>query len=101
MNGVNIASVLSLPTLNPTQIIAGAADFDGDNQVDLLIHAYESRQTTIWYLDRGRFDEDLLLEVADSPTWRAQAIADFDGDQQVDILWQYHATGENDLWLLD
>jgi hypothetical protein len=101
MNGVNIAGVLSLPTLSPTQVIAGVADFDGDDQLDLLIHEYESRQTTLWYLDHGRFDEDMPFEVAESPTWRAQAIADVDGDDQVDILWRDIATGENALWLLD
>ncbi|MDX2241128.1 MAG: FG-GAP-like repeat-containing protein [Leptolyngbyaceae cyanobacterium bins.302] len=101
MNRSSIVQFTTLPTLGATQIIAGAADFDGDEQIDILLHEYESRNTSIWFLDKGRFDGAVALQQADSPTWRAQAIADFDDDDQVDILWRDIDSGVNTLWILD
>ena len=89
--------------------IAGAGDFDGDGNTDLLWRYYEagvgSGTTIIWYMNGTTVSsQGYPYQVSDSD-WRIDRTGDFNGDGKTDILWRYYGGGGGQgtiiIWCMD
>jgi photosystem II stability/assembly factor-like uncharacterized protein len=92
-----------LPTLSEAAwSIVGVADFNGDNNPDLLWRNSQTGRTTIWYMNgptwNGGFaDVEPTLNDQD---WSIVGIADFNGDSNPDLLWRNSANGTTVIWYM-
>lgn len=115
MNGKEIQTAdFVTPSVSETGWrIEQIADFNGDNNLDLLWRNYgtgvDRGRNAIWTLDNS--GQVLKTEfITDAPGneivvtdlgWAPVATADFSGDGKVDIYWRNSRTGENALWTMD
>ena len=53
MNNGTSTSAINLPTVDSSWHIAGAADFDGDGQADLIWENKVTGQRVIWFMKNG------------------------------------------------
>jgi hypothetical protein len=82
--------------------IVGIADFNGDNNPDLLWRDSNTGRTTIWYMtgptwNGGYADVEPTLN---DPAWSIVGIADFNGDGSPDLLWRNSADGTTMIWYM-
>ena len=77
--------------------IAGAGDFDGDSDTDILWRYYGTGAyqglNVIWYMAGSSRDDEVVINQIPDTNWRIVGTGDFDGDSDTDILWRYHGTG--------
>ena len=83
--------------LDTTWEIAGAGDFDGNGDTDVLWRYYgagEGQGTTIiWYMAGTEIiGQGYPYQVSDTD-WRIDRTGDFNGDGKTDILWRYYGSG--------
>jgi hypothetical protein len=72
------------PTTSPAYIVK-ATDFDGDGNVDFVVHE-RGGSTSAWFGDgHGRFSDHAVLSGAPAITY-SMAVADVDGDGHPDVL---------------
>jgi VCBS repeat protein len=79
--------------------IAGAGDFNGDGDADLVWENTSTGQHAIWFLQNGLFSSSLILP-STSLAWRIAGVGDFDGDGNPDLVWENVSTGQRAIWLL-
>jgi hypothetical protein len=76
--------------------VIGVADFNGDNNPDLLWRDSSTGRVVIWYMNgptwNGGYSE-VLSSTADL-NWTLAGIADFNWDNNPDLLWRNNATGQ-------
>jgi hypothetical protein len=96
--GTNVIGALTLALMNSWRIV-GAADFNGDEHVDVVWQDPVSGAAAVWLLDEGG---NLLISVAltGANRWRIRAVADFDNDGYPDCLWQDPSSGFAQIWFL-
>ena len=61
LNHGTVASTIYLPTLSTDWHIAGAADFNGDGQADLVWENTITGERAIWFLNNGVFTSSVIL----------------------------------------
>ena len=89
--------------------IAGAGDFDGDGNTDLLWRYYEagvgSGTTIIWYMNGTTVSSQGYPYQVSDIDWRIDRTGDFNGDGKTDILWRYYGGGGGQgtiiIWCMD
>ncbi len=88
-------------------ILLGIADFDGDDNDDLLWQHGTTGQVYIWLLDgvtpystlQSGGKEGALISALSN--YKLIGIGDFDGDGKSDLLWRNISSGQVYVWLLD
>jgi hypothetical protein len=88
---------------DPSWVVSGAGDFDGDGRVDIPWRHREAGQLVVWYMEgttmtSGTFTTPPAL---DDLRWKLVGTGDFNGDGDVDIVWRHNQAGENVVWLMD
>jgi hypothetical protein len=82
--------------------IAGAGDFDGDTDTDILWRNYGTGEfrgwNVIWYMNGGGISGYGYLYGISDLDWRIAGTGDFDGDSDTDILWRNYGTGQFSGW---
>jgi hypothetical protein len=87
--------------------IVGFADFNGDNNSDILWFNDVSHETQIWFMNRERIvrRETVIDEkgakIFIGPPFRIVGGADFDGNGNADILWYNSESGETQIWFMN
>jgi hypothetical protein len=105
VNSGNGVAIVNLPmVVDPLWQIEGVADFNHDQQLDLVWRHPGSGENLVWLMAAGQPHQAIqsivkLLTVAD-PQWQIGGIADFNQDGQVDVLWRHQQTGVNLVWLM-
>ncbi len=66
--------------------VAGAADFDHDNDADLLLINEATRENVIWTMDRLKLVDTEHFLPQRAVDWHVAGVGDFDGDGWSDIL---------------
>ena len=112
---IGIASLTAVGYLYPQSVwdldweIAGAGDFDGDGDADILWRNYGagpfSGFNCIWYMNgaenSGYSYPDRVMDL----DWRIVGTGDFDGDGDADILWRNTGAGQftgfNCIWYMN
>lgn len=78
----------------------GAADLDGDGQVDILMQ-HTSGAIAAWFLNAGEFlSVEYLREGVAPAKWKVVGITDLNEDGSADIIWQ-NAAQQVATWLFD
>ena len=99
MNGLSIASGGYLGAVDPAQwTLAGAADFDGDLNADLLWR-HSTGDTWVWLMEGVAFRSAAGIGNPGT-SWQVRALGDFDGDGRADLLWR-HTDGTTYLWKMN
>jgi hypothetical protein len=91
--------VINLPTVAVQWNIAGAGDFNGDRNADLVWENTSTGQRAIWFLKNGVLSSSINLPIV-ALQWRIADAGDFDGDGNADLVWQNISTGQRAIWLL-
>ena len=77
--------------------IAGADDFDGDGDTDILWRNYGSGAyqglNVIWYMTGASKDSEVVFSQVLDTNWQIVGTGDFDGDGDTDILWRNYGSG--------
>jgi hypothetical protein len=89
--------------------IAGAGDFDGDGNTDILWRYYGTGQgqgtTIIWYMTGTTISRQGYPYQVTDTDWRIDRTGDFNGDGKTDILWRYYGSaggqGTAIIWCMD
>ncbi len=86
----------STPIPNSAWHLAGAGDFDGDHQADLL-WVTDAGQVAITFMNGLVAKYSVFADMSQSSSWHFKAIGDFNNDGMADILWQ-NDNGIGDVW---
>ncbi len=82
--------------------IAGVADFNGDNQPDILWQNSATGGVRIWYMNGTALLSSATLGTESDINWQIAGTGDFDGDNRPDLFWRYQgagtAAGTHRLW---
>jgi hypothetical protein len=85
-----------LGNVDPSWVIQGTGDFNGDSLSDILWRNTNG-DTGIWYMSADGGVCSVDVGVVDR-SWSIQGIGDFNGDNFSDILWR-NTSGEVGYWL--
>jgi FG-GAP-like repeat len=91
--------VINLRTLALQWNIAGAGDFNGDGNADLVWENTSTGQRAIWFLKNGVLSSSIYLPTV-GVQWRIAGVGDFNGDGNADLVWQNISTGQRAIWFL-
>ena len=100
---MGIASLTAIGYLYPQTVldlgweIAGAGDFDGDGDADILWRNYGIGEHTgfncIWYMNGAEVTGYAYPDRVMDLDWRIVGAGDYDGDGNTDILWRNYGAG--------
>jgi hypothetical protein len=76
------------------------ADFDNDDNADLLWRNESTGENYVWFMNGKDSTGGAYLDPVPDANWKAVGLADFNQDGKVDILWRNAATGENYAWFM-
>lgn len=79
--------------------LVDTADFNGDQNEDLVWTNLTTGNSQIWLLDGTSVLN--VVTLADNPGFTLSGVTDFDGDQAPDLLWRDPVGGTAQIWLLD
>ena len=80
--------------------IAGVADFNRDDQPDLLWQNTSTGERKIWLMNGTTMSSEVSLGTV-ALDWQFAGTGDYNGDGKPDILWQNTTTGERGVWLMN
>jgi kumamolisin len=96
--GVPVSSA-SLGTVDPSWHIAGAGDFLGNGQSD-LVWERDDGEHLIWILVSGIPQYSLSLPALGGG-WHVVGAGDFNNDGKADLVWENSVTGAREIWLMN
>jgi hypothetical protein len=99
MNGTNIATAASLPTVPTDWAAAYNSDFNGDGRGDIFWRNNVTGENAAWVMNGTNIATATSLPTV--PTDWDSSISDFNGDGIIDIFWRNNVTGENAAWLMN
>ena len=79
--------------------VAGVADFNRDDNPDIIWENLTTGERRLWYMDRTTKVSEASFGTVATP-WRIAATGDFNGNGHADIVWQRVTTGDRGIWLL-
>ena len=97
MNGAAIANTITLPAIDSSWSLKGAADFNGDSQADLLWQR-SNGTVAIWFTNNGGITSTLNLGVS---KLAVAGTGDYNGDGLADMLLRDTTSGAVRVWLHD
>jgi len=80
-------------------ILVDTADFNGDQNEDLVWTNPTTGTSEVWLLDDTSILNVVTLEA--NPGFTLSGVTDFDGDQAPDLLWRDPVGGTAQIWVLD
>ena len=101
--GSSFTSWVRLTTVAyPEWSIVGAADTNGDQQIDVLWRNTKTG-TNLWWLMKG----DQIASVKEIQSldpvyadWEIKGVGDVDKDGEIDLFWSHRSTGTMSVWLM-
>ncbi len=91
-DGSFVTSSVALPTVaGEDWLLIGRADFNGDDQVDIVFRNEETGANQVWYMNA----------TAQASIGSFPSLADFNSDAKPDLLWRNVKQGHNVVWLMD
>jgi hypothetical protein len=105
MGGVNNGEsqeAVWLPALSGDWDIKGVADFNNDDQPDLLWRNPTSGQNFVWFMggqNSAQYLNGTSLSTV-SGSWDIEGIADFNNDNAPDVVWRDPGSGQNFVWFM-
>jgi hypothetical protein len=94
-------SYAALPSVPQVWSIAGAGDFNGDGQPDIVWQNTATGDRSVWFMNGNSWSGNYALLPNVSPQWSIAGVGDFNGDGKVDLLWQNTVTGDRSIWFMD
>jgi len=93
----------AIESLNNEWGLKGVADFNQDNQADLLWHNNRTGENSVWFMGGEKgievLEKDTLQTL--SPEWDVAGVGDFDLDSHADIVFHHDRTGESVIWFME
>ena len=85
---------------DPFWQISAEADFNGDNQRDLIFQHQADGRLAVWLMDGRAQISGQALSPAQVPdlNWKVRGAGDFNGDLKPDLIWQNEMTGQIAAW---
>jgi hypothetical protein len=84
--------------------IVGAADFNGDQLLDLVWHNQATGTLSVWQMNGTNLVSGRAIyptsAVADTD-WQIAGIIDLNGDTMPDLIWQHRTAGWISAWLMN
>lgn len=86
----------------PGWTVAGAADFNGDDRMDIVWQNDSTRELYVWYMGGGAGNTYLgsAMLSAPVPGWTVVGTNDFNRDGKPDVVWQNDASRDTHIWFL-
>lgn len=81
--------------------VVGAADMNGDGQLDLVWWNQQTYALRIWHMDGAFQIDSVAVSVATSAGWEVVGVADMNGDGQSDFVWRHYGNGGLAVWLMN
>lgn len=100
LNGTNISTTVSLPSVGSSWAIESMADFNNDGMRDLLWREPASGATGIWLMEGSTISSIVSLPTV-AGIWNIEGISDFNGDGFLDLLWRAPSFGTTGIWLME
>ena len=79
---------------DPSWIVAGVGDFDGDGRSDILWRNTATGDNYIYFMNGLQIANEGYIRKVDQ-NWSVAAVGDFNGNGTADILWRNGSTGDN------
>ena len=101
--GSTITSVAKLMTVaSPEWTIVGAADANGDQQIDLLWRNTKTGSNLWWTMQGDQIASVKEIQSLDPvyADWEIKGVGDVDKDGEIDLFWANRSTGTMALWLM-
>ena len=96
-------SVVKLMTVaSPEWTIVGAADANGDQQIDLLWRNTKTGSNLWWVMQGDQIASVREIQALDpvNADWEIKGVGDVDKDGEIDLFWSNRSTGTMALWLM-
>lgn len=101
--GSTIKSVVKLTTVAyPEWTIVGAADANGDQQIDILWRNTKTGSNLWWLMQGDQIASVKEIQALDPvyTDWEIKGVGDVDKDGEIDLFWANRSTGTMALWLM-
>ena len=101
--GSTFTGFVSLTTVTyPEWTIVGAADTNGDQQVDVLWRNTKTGSNLWWMMQGNQIASVKEIQALDPiyADWDIKGVGDVDRDGEIDLFWSNRSTGTMALWLM-
>jgi len=101
-DGSFVTSTVPLPTVaGEDWLLVGRADFNADDQVDLVWRNEETGANQVWFMNGTTQSSIASFPSLADDSWVIAGIADFNADNKPDLLWRNVKQGQNAVWLMN